>query len=277
VTRSSVSHALPGSPRTTRRGRGALGSHTPLAAVVAFTGLALAGCFSPVAAGLDEAEANRTVVALQASGIDARKEAETGADGHFRVMVSDSEAGRALVTLTEEGLPRPKSTSLAEAVGKNALVPSVAAEQAELSAGLAGELEKSLGQLDGVVVARVHLNLPPQSPLRDRDKKDRATASVLLSYRGTTPPLTEAQVKKLVSSSVPELAADDVTVIAVAKAAKSPSAMAELARVGPLGVAPGSATPLRLMLGALVLLVGFLAATALVLYLKVARLRGARE
>lgn len=267
MTRPSVFRSSPASPRSGRAW---------LALVVVAT-LALGGCFSPVAAGLDEAEANRTVVALQASGIDARKEAETGGDGHFRVMVSDSEAGRALVTLTEEGLPRPKSTTLSEAVGKNALVPSVAAEQAELSAGLAGELEKSLGQLDGVVVARVHLNLPSPSPLRDREKKDRATASVLLSYRGSAPPLTEAQVKKLVSSSVPELSVDDVTVIAVAKTTKAQAPLAELARVGPLGVAPGSATPLRLMLGALVLLVGFLAATALVLYLKVARLRGARE
>lgn len=248
-----------------------------LATLVLTTTCTLVGCFSPVAAGLDEAEANRTIAALQGSGIDARKEAETSDTAHYRVVVADSEAGRALTTLAEEGLPRPKSVGLLEAVGKNALVPSMAAEQAELAAGLGGELEKSLSQLDGVVVARVHLSLPTESPLRE--KKDRATASVLLTYKTAQPPISEVNLKRMVAAAVPALAPDDVTVIALPRPAKPGSGQAPgaLAHVGPLGVATGSAMPLRLLLGGLVLLVGLLAGAALILYLKLAKLRdGAR-
>ena len=240
-------------------------------ACVAALGLVLGGCFSPVAAGLDDADANRAIAALQAAGIDARKESEPGEAGRFRVVVAESEAGRALGALSDEGLPRPKSVALLDAVGKNALVPTMAAEQAELAAGLGGELERTLSQVDGVVVARVHLSLPSESPLRD--KKDKATASVLLTYRSAQAPISEAHVKRIVAAGVPSLSPDDVVVVALPRPAKTSVQGAAFAHVGPLGVATGSATPLRLLLGALVLLVGLLAGATLVLYLKLAKLR----
>ena len=54
-----------------------------------------------------------------------------------------------------------------DAVGKGSLVPSEAAEHAQLVAAIAGELERSLEGIDGVLTARVHLNVPAPSPLRD--------------------------------------------------------------------------------------------------------------
>lgn len=244
-----------------------------LAAFVALS--ATAACTSPVAAGLDESESNRVVGALAAAGIDGRKEPEPGADGRYRVVVPESEAGRALGALAEEGLPRPKSAGVLDAVGKNQLVPSVAAEQAELAAGIGGELERTLMQLDGVVVARVHLSLPSTSPLRET--KDKASASVVISFRPPSPPVSEANVKKIVAAAVPGLAPDDVVVVTIARPPKAAEhGGAALAHVGPIGVAASSATPLRIVLGVLVLLVGLLSAATLALYLKLSRSRGAR-
>lgn len=244
-----------------------------LASTVAFT----AGCMSPVAAGLDDAEANRVVVALEARSLLARREPDGTDEGRFRVVVSDTEASEALRVLADEGLPRPRSASLAD-VGRGALIPSLSAERAAFAAGLGGELEKSLLQVDGVLSARVHLNLPSDSPLRE--KKERSSASVLLTYRGAASPLAEAQVKKLVAAGAPELAPEDVVVVAVPRLSSSPGPRpigAALARVGPLAVATGSAMPLRLVLAALILLVGLLASATLALYVKLSRLQRARS
>ena len=120
----------------------------------------LAGCQVPVAAGLDENDANRVVVALDHAGIDAAKEADPTSEGRFRVTVAHDDASRALTTMADEQLPRAKSRGVLEATERGQLVPSLATEHAQLVAGMAGELERTLGNLDGVLSARVHLNLP---------------------------------------------------------------------------------------------------------------------
>ncbi|HVJ94482.1 MAG TPA: hypothetical protein VM580_32065, partial [Labilithrix sp.] len=60
---------------------------------IALVGLA-AGCTVPVAASLDEADANRVVVALDQSGVDATKEVDPTSEGKFRVTVARDDVGR---------------------------------------------------------------------------------------------------------------------------------------------------------------------------------------
>ena len=50
--------------------------------------VALAGCTVPVAAGLDEVDANRIVVALDHASVDAVKESDPVVEGKFRVVVA---------------------------------------------------------------------------------------------------------------------------------------------------------------------------------------------
>jgi type III secretion protein J len=137
-----------------------------LAAIVLALG-SLAGCAVPIAAGLEEGDANRVVVALDHAGIDAAKEADPGVEGRFRVTVPRDDASRALTTMADEQLPRTKSRGLLEAADRGQLVPSQAAEHAQLVAGLSGELERTLSGIEGVLAARVHMNLPPRDGLRD--------------------------------------------------------------------------------------------------------------
>ena len=153
--------------------------------------LAPVGCAVPVAGALDDSEANRVVVALDRASVDATKEPDPAAENHWRVMVSRDDVPRALSMLRDEELPRTTPPGVLDAVGKGALVPSEAAEHAQLVAGVAGDLERSLEGVDGVLSARVHLSLPEASPLRDsRDQPvARASASVLFAHRGSTPPL----------------------------------------------------------------------------------------
>lgn len=254
----------------------ASGSRAAHAGVALAAAVAFFGCSQEVAAGLDEPEANRAVATLVRTGLDARREPE-GSAGSFRVVVPSSEASRALVALADEGLPHPKTVGVLEAVGKNQLVPTIESERAGLAVGLAGELDRTFMRLDGVVVARTHLVLPGETPLSGREKKERGSASVLLSYSTATPPVAEADVKRVVSAAVSGLAPEDVTVVLVPRAARAPAASAGLAHVGPIGVSAGSAGTLRLVLAVLASLVGLLSVTTIALTLRLAKAREARS
>ena len=256
----------------TRMRRLAAPAH-PLGNVLALAvALAVAGCAVPVAAGLEEADANRVVVALDRAGIDAAKEGDPGVEGRFRVTVPHDDASRALAAMAEEQLPRSKSRGVLEAADRGQLVPSQAAEHAQLVAGMSGDLEHTLSNVEGVLAARVHMNLPARDSLRD-GPTTKATASVLIEHRGSTPPLTTESVQRLVAGGAPGLAAADVAVVFIAHAARPAGVRPDVAHVGPIAVARGSMTTLKVALASLVLVVLALAGATLGLYAKLARLR----
>jgi type III secretion protein J len=256
----------------TRDSRRASRSRSERALLVGAGLLALAACGVPVAGGLDETDANRIVVALDHAAIDATKESDPVVEGKFRVMVTRDDAARALVTMRSEDLPRPHTTGVMDTVDKGALVPSAAQEHAELVAGIAGDLARTLEEVDGVLAARVHLNVAAPDPLRF-GPSPRTTASVLLEHRGLTPPLTEAAVARLVAGGVPDLAISDVAVVFVARAAAPLAAEAELRHVGPIAVARGSMHLLQATLAGLTLLLSSLAAATLLLWTRLRRAR----
>jgi type III secretion protein J len=242
----------------------------------------LAACSVPVAGGLDDAEANRVFVALDRSNIDATKEADPTGDGKWRVTVARDDLPRALLAMHDEGLPRRELPGVLDSIGKGALVPSEAAEHAQLVAGIAGELERSLEGIDGVLSARVHLDVPVPGPLRDGNDlaPPRGTASVLIEHRGATPPVSADSVQRLVAGGVGGLLATDVVVVMVPRATVHAFEGGGLegdglAHVGPIAVARASMRGLQAALVALVALVAFLAGATLVLYSRLTRARSA--
>jgi type III secretion protein J len=248
-----------------------------LLALVAVCALvALTGCSVPVATALDEPDANRVVVALDQVGIDGSKEPDPIAEGKFRITVARDDAARALQTMRDEDLPRAKPRGLADAADRGQLVPSQAAEHAQLVAGLAGELERTLGSIEGVLAARVHLNLPQKDLLRDAPA-GKATASVLVEHRGTTPPLAPESIQRLVAGGAPGLAPTDVAVVFVPRTPKPNANRQELAHVGPISVAKGSATILKGTFAGIVAVVLALAAVVLALYARLGKVQRERE
>jgi type III secretion protein J len=244
-----------------------------LAALVAVVG----GCTVPVAAGVEEGDANRIVVALDRASVDATKEVDPAADGRFRVVVPRDDVARALVTMSAEGLPRPNPAGVLSSVDKGALVPSRAAEHAEVVAGLAGDLERTLEGVDGVLSARVHLSLPESDPLSpSRDTAAPAgKASVLIEHRGGATPIAASDVQRLVAGGVAGLSPENVAVVTVARVGP-PSAAgdpAQLAHVGPIAVARTSARPLQVAIGALLAAIAALAGLTLSLYSRLGRAR----
>jgi type III secretion protein J len=235
----------------------------------------LAACAVPVAGGLDDVEANRVFVALDRANVDAVKEQDPGGEGKWRVTVARDDLPRALSVMREEDLPRREPPGVVDAVGKGSLVPSEAAEHAQLVAAIAGELERSLEGIDGVLQARVHLNVPSPSPLRDAPPA-RGSASVLVEHRGATPPVSAESIQRLVAGGVAGLAPADVVVVMVARPAPAGlEGEAGLAHVGPIAVTRASMHPLQAALVALVALVAALAGATLALYSRLARARSA--
>ncbi|CAN5246344.1 type III secretion inner membrane ring lipoprotein SctJ [soil metagenome] len=233
-------------------------------------------CSVPVAAALDEDDANRIVVALDHEGVDGTKEIDPQAEGKFRVLVPRDDVAHALSTMKDEELPRPRTTSVLDAMDKGALVPSAQAEHAQYVAGLAGDLQRTLEGIDGVLVARVHLNVPPPDPLRDGPPA-KTTASVLLEHRGSAPPLTNDAVQRLVAGGVPNLVPADVTVVTIARPAPAAHGEPQLAHFGPIAVARGSATTLKIVFAAAVAALALLAGITLSLVSRLSRARAERD
>jgi type III secretion protein J len=208
-------------------------------------------CTVPVATGIDDPDANRVVATLERAGIAAEKAQDPGGgEERYRVEVPRAEAARAVALLGEQGLPPRKVQGMLQALGAGDLVPSRAAEHERLVLGLAGELERTLTGMDGVVSARVHLAMPRRSPLRD-DPEARPSASVLIQHRGNASPLPDADVRKLVTHAVVGLDPERVFVASVAVLSPLPR---DLERVGPLTTTQDVARKLRVALFALAVL-----------------------
>lgn len=238
-------------------------------------GLALAalasGCAVPVATSLDESDANRVIAALERNGVAADKKPDSDEEGRFSIEVGRGDASFAISVMTREELPPRRSPGLLDTIGKNSLVPGRGDEQAKLTAGIAGELQRTLIALDGVIDARVHLALPRRDPLEALANTAAPTAAVLLKYRSETPPLSADEISRLVSGAVPGLTPANVTVVSKAVETDVNRKGTELVLLGPLTTTRSSLPYLRWMIGAVALLNACMVALLIALWLRMRR------
>jgi flagellar M-ring protein FliF len=156
---------------------------------------------------LSERESGQVMDALTAAGIEY-KLSPSGA-----VSVPESKVQEARIRLATQGLPQSDSMGIEMIQKESTLGASSMMETARYQSVLETELARTIVKVQGVQSARVHLALPkPSVFVRDARK---ATASVLLQlYPGRRlEPGQVAAIVHLVASSVPELAASDVTLV----------------------------------------------------------------
>jgi flagellar M-ring protein FliF len=156
---------------------------------------------------LSERESGQVMDALTAAGIEF-KLSPSGA-----VSVPETKVQEARIRLASQGLPQSDSMGIEMIQKDSALGNSTLMESARYQSVLETELARTIIKVQGVQSARVHLALPkPSVFLRDAHK---ATASVMLQlYPGRRlDPGQVAAIVHLVASSVPELSANDVTVV----------------------------------------------------------------
>jgi flagellar M-ring protein FliF len=156
---------------------------------------------------LSERESGQVMDALTAAGIEYKLN-PSGA-----VSVPETKVQEARIRLASQGLPQSDSMGIEMIQKESALGTSSMMETARYQSVLETELARTIIKVQGVQSARVHLALPkPSVFLRDSRK---ATASVMLQlYPGRRlEPGQVAAIVHLVASSVPELAASDVTLV----------------------------------------------------------------
>ena len=156
---------------------------------------------------LEASDASQVTQSLQASGIKYKINDATGA-----IMVPADQVHEARLKLAGQGLPG--SSSGIDLINKDSgLGVSQFMENARYQYALETELARTISSLRNVVAARVHLAIAQQSAfVRDRRPSG---ASVLLQLRpgGRLEPEQVQAVVHLVASSIPDLSADNVTIV----------------------------------------------------------------
>jgi len=155
---------------------------------------------------LDEKDGGAIVAVLEQQNIP-HKFNESGS-----LLVSSDRVHEVRLKLASQGLPRGGMVGF-ELMENQKFGTSQFAEQVNYQRGLEGELARTIQSISAVQTARVHLAIPKPSVFVREEQKP--TASVLLNlYPGRT--LDNGQIAgiaHLISSSVPQLPASNVTVI----------------------------------------------------------------
>lgn len=158
---------------------------------------------------LDDKDTAAVSDALQKANIPYKIDEQSGA-----IMVPSRSVRNARVKLASEGLPRSSVGSSFDQMEKNqGFGTSQFMEVARYQHVLEQELDRSIDSLDSVRAARVHLAIPRQSVfVRDRQKPTASVVVSLLPGRVMGDDQV-AGIVHMVASSVPNLEADNVTVI----------------------------------------------------------------
>ena len=166
--------------------------------------LVLSGCGESVELHrqLSEQEANEVIAELADKHIRAQK---IPAKEGVTVRVSASDISRAVRTLEAAGLPKVARITMGQTFRKEGVISTPLEERARYIYALSQELEATLSNLDGVIVARVHVVLPervaPGEPVQP------ASASVFIKHDPRLEPDNiRARVRRMVASSIPGMA-----------------------------------------------------------------------
>ena len=164
--------------------------------------------YRPVMPGLQEADQMAALEALKTADFKPKIDPATG-----QLTVPSNRYHEARILLASQGLPKTGATGLDALKDQTAMTTSQFMEQVKVNAAMEQELARSIMQIASVQGARVHLATPKQSVfVRERTPPK---ASVVISPhpgRVVSPAQVQAIVH-LVSSSVPYLAPDHVTVV----------------------------------------------------------------
>lgn len=183
----------------------------PLAALLAML-LALGGCSRQVElmAAMPEAEANEVMAALQNAGLDAAK--KPGKEGMVSLQIDASQMGRAVDLLRAQGLPQQRYAGMGQVFRKEGLISSPLEERARYLYALSQELGSTLSQIDGVIVARVHVVLPERAAPGDPGLA--SSAAVFIKHQqGYDLDSLQPQIRRLVTNAIPGLAPEKISIV----------------------------------------------------------------
>jgi len=177
----------------------------------------LAGCGQQLYGDLKEHEVNDVVGALRSEGIDATKSAS--GDDQWAVKVPSADFARSIAILKNQNLPPQSFDGLGRVFKKDSLVSTETEERARLIYALSQELQRTLSQLDGVVLARVHPVILPKDSFSSRARV--SSASVFIKHRPGADIASKIPIiRELVAHGIEDLDVSKVSVAAFATEAR---------------------------------------------------------
>ncbi|OPA94138.1 EscJ/YscJ/HrcJ family type III secretion inner membrane ring protein [Pseudomonas fluorescens] len=151
---------------------------------------------------LSEQEANEIIAELADKHIRAQK--VPAKDGVI-VRVEAADIGGAVRILDAVGLPKPKRATMGDTFRKEGVISTPLEERARYIYALSQELEATLSNIDGVIVARVHVVLPER--IAPGEPVQPASASVFIKHDPRLEPDNiRGRVRRMVASSIPGMA-----------------------------------------------------------------------
>jgi type III secretion protein J len=170
--------------------------------------LLLSGCKVALYHKLGEQDANEILAALMRADIEADK--SQADEKNWRIEVESADLASALEALRAQGLPHQPYVGMGEVFRREALVSTPAEERVRFVYALSQEISHTLAQIDGVVVARVHVVLPANDPLSDKIKPSSAAVFIKHRAEANLQALAPA-IKNLVMASIEGLVYDNIS------------------------------------------------------------------
>lgn len=175
--------------------------------------LALGGCKTELYSNLPENDANSMLSILLDNKITAEKTLDKKAGTYF-LHVDESQIPQAVSILKEFGYPKEKVATIGELFKKDGLISSPLEERARFIFALSQSVQETLSQIDGVLVARVHVVLPESNPVDETIKP--SSASVFIKYNPAYRlEDMKSEIKLIVEKSIEGLTYDKVSVVMV--------------------------------------------------------------
>lgn len=151
--------------------------------------------------GLSEVDANDMIAALRNQGVWASK---VSSKRGITVNVEEADLAKSVVILSENGLPKQSYIAMGDVFKKDGMISTPTEERGRYLFAISQELEKTLSQIDGVILARVHPVLPerivPGEPI-----SPSSCAVLIKHYQGWDSSVYESRIRQLVMAGIPGL------------------------------------------------------------------------
>ncbi|MDF9777815.1 type III secretion protein J [Pseudomonas baetica] len=174
--------------------------------------LALSGCRQPnLLEGLDQQQANEVLSVLQRNNIAAVK-VDAGKTG-YAVKIDQVDFSAAVDLLNLYSLPSRPRLQVAEMFPADSLVASPRAEKARLYSALEQRIEQSLGVLEGVVSARVHVSYDLEAGEGGRKTPPVHLSAVAIHELDVDPQLLITDIKRFLKNSFAAVEYENISVV----------------------------------------------------------------
>ena len=177
--------------------------------LILITVILLSGCNVELYSNLTERQANEMLSVLLSNGTDADK--KSLGKGMYAILVPKAHLASAVELLNARGLPREQYADLKEMYKKEGLISSPMEERIRYMYSLSQSIAETLTNIDGVLVARVHVAVPETDKFSGEIRP--TSASVFIKHQdGFDLQGARPEIKKIVESSIEGLAYEKIAV-----------------------------------------------------------------